>query len=71
MNDLIRAAAGRRVHVATSTAPEPPIGDLGGGRGGTCAPRPVRETDMAISDTIRDAAGIVRRRVTLDDLWTR
>jgi hypothetical protein len=69
MDDLIRAAAGRQDH--TTMTPETPVGDLGGGRGGSARPMPTRRQSAEISDAIRAAAGVVRGKVTLDDLWRR
>jgi hypothetical protein len=70
-NDLVRRAAGHHVDVAPSS--ELPtarkIGDAGIGRGAAAAPRRRRSRSDEINAAIRDAAGIVRERVTVDDLW--
>jgi hypothetical protein len=67
VNREIRAALGRPL--GERGAPEPPIGDVGIGRG-ACASQPVRRTST-IGDELRAAIGHVRGTVTLDDLWGR
>jgi hypothetical protein len=69
LNDLIRAAAGRRV-AAPEVELERPVGDfLGRGKPGPPPfPRPP-STSTRLNDEIRAAAGIVRGRYTFDDLY--
>jgi hypothetical protein len=72
MNALIRRAARGRSYVPNM---EPDgrahEGSIGIGRGAGSAPRRPPSRSQQISTSIRDAAGLLRERVTIDDLYGR
>jgi hypothetical protein len=51
-----------------ATAEREPLGDLGAGRGGACAPHRPSDPSRELSDRIRAAAMVIRGRATMDDL---
>ena len=69
-NDAVRRAAGHgSVHGHEPDAPVQ-VGDIGIGRGAGSAPTRAPSRAEQINASLRDAFGIVRERITVDELWS-
>jgi hypothetical protein len=69
-NDAIRRAAGRGSYTPPSEPDAPvKVGDIAVGRGAGSAPPRPPSTSERFNRELRAAFGIVRGRITLDELW--